>query len=373
MKWTNEENEILREMRARLRPGQEIADKLNRPKTQVYAQVKRLGIENRTARRNRYLNDKDIVSRVKEMFEHGWIIRNIANEMEIPVFLIEAIIKNNQFKRIDPIDKRKNFSLNEIRFKKYSKEILESIKDLYLDKNLSIPELSKKLNLTINQVKYLISSYGMSKSGGRAWKDEETSAMIKMLDINEEIDIIAKKLRRTCVAIVHKCEKLKIQNKYPKLMKKKNELKNARYTLEKVIKTKLSFAKVRCTRMKMDYDLSPEYIVELFDKQDGRCFYTNKKMSYLINDENLFSIDRKDSSLGYIKSNIVLCIWDINRMKQDMSMERFLELCGIVSSKSEEIRADLSSYHHAAQSVATEPPSTSADQPHPENLSAPQL
>src|SRR5579872_4296674 len=57
------------------------------------------------------------------------------------------------------------------------------------------------------------------------------------------------------------------------------------------------------------------------------CFYTGKPLSLDFNQENTISLDRVDSSKGYTKDNVVFCCADINRMKQEFSIDKFLNLC----------------------------------------------
>ena len=51
-----------------------------------------------------------------------------------------------------------------------------------------------------------------------------------------------------------------------------------------------------------------------------------------IRDNNL-SVDRIDSSIGYIEGNVQLVHKDINMMKGTLSQERFIELCKLVTNK----------------------------------------
>lgn len=60
------------------------------------------------------------------------------------------------------------------------------------------------------------------------------------------------------------------------------------------------------------------YLRELYNKQKGRCYYTGVEMALLSEkkmDPFLMSIDRQDSSKGYIEGNIVLCCLGINYLK----------------------------------------------------------
>lgn len=80
----------------------------------------------------------------------------------------------------------------------------------------------------------------------------------------------------------------------------------------------------------LEHTITIDYLEKLFRQQKGLCFYTNKPMLKdtrdVINSNDSVSIDRIDSSKGYVEGNIVLCRWIINRMKNEVSHSIFLEL-----------------------------------------------
>ena len=70
------------------------------------------------------------------------------------------------------------------------------------------------------------------------------------------------------------------------------------------------------------YNLTVEYIQELLNKQNYKCYYTGidlKIGSKLTNP----TLDRLDSNKGYINENVVICTEIVNIMKNDLSMEEF--------------------------------------------------
>lgn len=70
------------------------------------------------------------------------------------------------------------------------------------------------------------------------------------------------------------------------------------------------------------YDLTPEYIQELLEKQEYKCYYTKIQLeigSKLTNP----TLDRIDSSKGYLQGNVVICTEVINSMKNDLTIEEF--------------------------------------------------
>lgn len=76
-----------------------------------------------------------------------------------------------------------------------------------------------------------------------------------------------------------------------------------------------------------------EHLIELWDTQNKMCYYTNILMSLTGSHDgnrNAFTVDRVDSSRGYIKGNIVLCTNIANRVKQDLTLIELYDMCGLI-------------------------------------------
>ena len=80
---------------------------------------------------------------------------------------------------------------------------------------------------------------------------------------------------------------------------------------------RLSTAKFRADRSGGDFDLDTDFMVELWQKQDGLCFYTKIPLSFTRKDMCTASIDRVDSSRSYVRDNVVWCCKAINFMKSN--------------------------------------------------------
>lgn len=95
-------------------------------------------------------------------------------------------------------------------------------------------------------------------------------------------------------------------------------------------------SKQNAKKRKLEHNIDLNYIREIFEKQKGLCYYTNKPMFIdtrnEYNNEDSVSLDRFDSSKGYIKGNIVLCKWIVNRMKNDINFNKFLELVSDINN-----------------------------------------
>ena len=70
---------------------------------------------------------------------------------------------------------------------------------------------------------------------------------------------------------------------------------------------------------------------DLWQNQNGLCYYTGvpmksecKQMGFQAWDAP--SVDRKNPEKGYIKDNVVWCIFSVNSFKQSLSELQFIDL-----------------------------------------------
>lgn len=84
-------------------------------------------------------------------------------------------------------------------------------------------------------------------------------------------------------------------------------------------------------RSKCVSDLTSEYMIELWNKQQELCYYSGIQMltpKYGSGRSPYSpSIDRLDSNKGYLKGNVVWCIWACNAGKTQMSVEDYINVC----------------------------------------------
>lgn len=73
-------------------------------------------------------------------------------------------------------------------------------------------------------------------------------------------------------------------------------------------------------RRGFDFNITIEYAFECFD---GQCALTGMDIEL----SQTASIDRIDSSLGYVEGNIQWLHKDINRLKSNWPQDQFIELC----------------------------------------------
>jgi len=86
-----------------------------------------------------------------------------------------------------------------------------------------------------------------------------------------------------------------------------------------------------------EMDLTPEYLKDLFEAQNGKCVYTLvdlKLWDYKVKGGNdkiyTASLDRIDSDKGYVKGNVQFVSMAANLFKHTMTHEQTLEFCKII-------------------------------------------
>ena len=111
----------------------------------------------------------------------------------------------------------------------------------------------------------------------------------------------------------------------------KNKKRYTNLTLEKKFEQLFTTATKRKT---VEVFISIQYIKDIWEKQEGRCAYTKLPLTSEAHQLNTVSLDRIDSSKDYVEGNIQLVCVPINRMKLDMTEDRFIELCLLVTKNS---------------------------------------
>ena len=90
----------------------------------------------------------------------------------------------------------------------------------------------------------------------------------------------------------------------------------------------------RRSKLKNTYnDLDLQFLMYLWNKQNGKCAITGMDMTYEFYKGRVntnVSVDRIDSSKGYTKDNVQLVCMVSNQMKNDLSMDQLLNLCSTI-------------------------------------------
>jgi hypothetical protein len=87
-----------------------------------------------------------------------------------------------------------------------------------------------------------------------------------------------------------------------------------------------------------DFDLTPEYLWQLYLDQDGRCAFSGMEIAFKPQKQgrSTASLDRIFSSGGYTIGNVQWLHKDINLMKNVFRQEQFFDYCCMVVDFSQE-------------------------------------
>jgi hypothetical protein len=86
---------------------------------------------------------------------------------------------------------------------------------------------------------------------------------------------------------------------------------------------------------KLDVTIDAKYLDDLWNKQKGKCAYTNEKLTLpkKWNDKDYrATVDRIDSSKGYIPGNVQFVSQHVNLMKNKFTHNFFVETCKKIAS-----------------------------------------
>ena len=84
---------------------------------------------------------------------------------------------------------------------------------------------------------------------------------------------------------------------------------------------------------KLECSISINYIWELFIKQNRQCALTGMKLQFAPRDNDYSrtaSLDRIDSTKGYVEGNVQWVHKDVNTIKWDLTLDKFFKVCKMV-------------------------------------------
>lgn len=83
-------------------------------------------------------------------------------------------------------------------------------------------------------------------------------------------------------------------------------------------------------RIPIEVDIDIKYAWDLFIAQDKKCAISGIDLYLADDNTNTASVDRIDSSQGYVKGNVQWVHKDVNYMKRHYSMEYFIRFCKLI-------------------------------------------
>ena len=201
---------------------------------------------------------------------------------------------------------------------------------LYREERKNITQISKILRISWGVVNRTVRSEIEVFDPRNRWTKEEQDLLIELREQGLSRFRISKIIGKSVNQIksrvqLLKLEKAKVKAEYiPRNPYLKSVYKN---DLEKFLRLRYSNIKSRSFRLGVEFSIPIDEFLIQWEKQDGKCYYTNIEMSCLPKLDNSFSVDRVDSTRGYVSGNVVFCITWVNAMKSNASIKEFVDMC----------------------------------------------
>lgn len=90
-------------------------------------------------------------------------------------------------------------------------------------------------------------------------------------------------------------------------------------------------------------NLDIDYMMELYETQGGKCALSGRTMTYQRGNGKVptnISIDRIDSSKGYVKGNVQLVCCLVNILKNEWDQEDFINFCRDIVKKADKEKGE---------------------------------
>lgn len=99
-----------------------------------------------------------------------------------------------------------------------------------------------------------------------------------------------------------------------------------------------SRTKRRAIKSELAFEVRNPELYELFVKQSQSCALTGVPISF---DDKTASLDRINSSIGYISNNVQWVHKDVNRMKSNFDQPYFISICNSVVKRNEVTKSSI--------------------------------
>lgn len=311
-RWSEQELETLKNLVRNNTPNKEIASKLQRSESSIITTKHKYKIVSPFFIDSKWQPD-DLI-KLREYRRQGYsdsklskiFCRSISS---VKIKLAELGIKS-------PLDKGH-----------WSDDEIKTLKEL-VAKGTTKREISAILNRSLVSVRAKSMHLKLDSRPPRKWAQEEIELFENLLKNGLSIKEISIEMNRGEHGLVFLAKKFKWHKIYKQIRIHRNIVtKNENGDFVTAINRKLSSSERTATNKGLEYNLDLKFIKEMWDKQNGKCYYTGQKMNFLPNYYDSFSIDRMVSSGGYTKDNVCLCTAVINWMKSDMNDVEFIRTC----------------------------------------------
>lgn len=284
------------------------------------------------------LSDEYVKKQIETLRDDGKKIKEIAKilnktETQISGFIHKYNIPRKITFVTDKNDNRLKENNSQVRFRRIGREWDEELTNLLIKlKSEGVPhkEIARQLNTTLPAVREKLSRLKITKPKYDAWTNEETLILREMHSKNLSLYEMAFKLDKNIINIYRRLHYLKLKVNFAEIQNIKE------VDIKDILRVKYHHSQRTAKTRNIPHEISLDDFISQYEKQNEICYYSGIKMNITGNRYTYgISLDRKDSSIGYTKENIVFCLYIVNIMKQRMSEKEFVHMCSCIVKHNE--------------------------------------
>lgn len=215
-----------------------------------------------------------------------------------------------------------------------TKEVLEK---LYVDEQIGCLEISRILKVSKSTITLRLNEYGLTRKNGTKkpldiqGKKFNKLTAIRLTDIRKHKQKVWE-CRCDCGNICY-FDAYLLNRGYAKSCGCLHDRKGTEHPLWKGIGDlgQHHFGRIEQSAKKRghEFSLTKEYLWNLYQKQEGKCALSGVEIRFRKHHKDTVSasLDRIDSTKGYVVGNVQWVHKDVNKMKWELSEEIFLNFC----------------------------------------------
>lgn len=222
------------------------------------------------------------------------------------------------------------------------KRISWSKEDINFLKNsigkISYLEMSEYLNKPVSAIASKIYKLGVSVRNTKRWTNEELQFLINNYH-KVGVEECALILNKTKNSIWKKASLIGLSNNNSveyKLIKNISGFNNKNWLGHGEISGAFFYnIKSNANKRNLDFDITIEYIWELFLKQEKKCALSGINLEFckknISKSDTTASLDRINSQKGYLIDNVQWIHKEINKMKTNLDENKFIYWCNLIT------------------------------------------
>lgn len=208
----------------------------------------------------------------------------------------------------------------------------------YIQKKKSCRQIAKEQNVWTSSVERYVKKYNLLRDPRHA------EYLISKEKLYEEYIVNNKSMKEIAISIGRKpnCAVIKrllilyripIRKRTIQSLRAKDAFINQR-THSVITGFYWSTIKTNAKKRNLEFNITIEYAYQLFLKQNGKCALSGIEIKfrhpYEARNIQTTSLDRIDSSKGYVEGNVQWVHKTVNVMKMNLTQEEFLQWCKII-------------------------------------------